>query len=78
MCFSCFHQDCYSLYHISLTVLVILAILGQDNKILSCNVLSVLVFHLPDVQTLLKQIFFHYRPMLCGEVIMRHVQLKPL
>jgi hypothetical protein len=61
MCFSCFHQDCYSLYHISLIVLVILAILGQDIKILSCNVLFMLVFH---VQTLLKQIFFRYHPML--------------
>jgi hypothetical protein len=49
---------------ISLIVLVILTILGQDIKILSYNVFSLLVFHLPDVQTLLKQISFRYHPTL--------------
>ena len=62
MSFSCFHQACYSLCHIGLIVLVILTIL--DFRILSCSVLSMLDFHLPDVQTLLKQIFFCYHPML--------------
>jgi len=58
MCFACFHQDCYSPCHISLIVLVILAVLGQDIKILSCKVFLMRVFHLPVIQTLLKQIFF--------------------
>lgn len=58
--FSCFHQDCYILCHISLIVLVILAILGQDIKILSCNA----CLWSPWCPNITETIFFCYHPML--------------